>query len=558
MAHKSELRITVTEDLDWPALQESSILTPHSLWPQDVTPDDDALSVSLLTPNSVVDKFPRSRTPSSSHTFGFPLSPLSAVSESPPESQSQSPLEKQKRRLRRYNTAESVLARLPPPLLPSSAQIHANAVRYASLSVAARISDARQSLKAIRNSARRDSTRWMAERRLTALQAMQAELTSSSLPQAGDGEDETRRRREANLVRFLGVHRGEGMVPVFTRTRERRPPIRPNQETERRCLTVGSPMKLQSHASIRETPRSQWPWETRVRSVLLYPPNPKPPVSPLRTSTPTSSLALSTPTSGTFSFPEPETPLTEVEDEDDEDDYEEYPTFGIDSPESYPAEWFSPSASKLPPIRKPQLSHPVSLLPITTDLRPDASYAWLSDSSTWASPSAWHGDGWEVPASASSSISEASTVSPISASPLSASTSASSPSPSPSVTQPRTPTRTQTLPPAPAHRFWTRERHRRLPSLRPIAETARDSALYAVKPLPSPPQSLAPPSSEKKGRNFFAGLVRRKPTELAERTLDTAREAERERERNKLRKRGSVRSLASSQSSQSLALSLHD
>ncbi|KAJ7036847.1 hypothetical protein C8F04DRAFT_1094571 [Mycena alexandri] len=558
MAHKSELRIIVTDDLDWPALQvfcskrnahsllilqESSILTPHSLWPQDVTLDDDeALSVSLLTPNSVFGKFPseqRSRTPSSSHTFGFPLSPLSAVSESPPESQS--PLEKQKGRLRRYNTAESVLARLPPPLTLSSAQIRDNAVRYASSSVAARIGDVRQSLKVIRSSGRRDSTRWMAEHRLTALEAMQAELTSSSLPQAGNSEDETRRRREGNLVRFLGVHRGEGLVPVFTRTRGRRPPIRLSDETERRYLTVGSPMKLQSHVPIPETPRSEWPWETRVRSVLLYPANPKPPVSPLRISTPTSSLALSTPTSGTFSIPEPETPLTEVEDEDDEDEYEEYPTFQTDSVESYPSEWFprrAMSASKLPPIPKPQMSHPVSLPPITTDLRPDASYAWLSDSSTWASSSAWHGDGWEVPASASSSISESSTASPVSASPLSASTSASSPSPSPSAAQPRTPTRTQTLPPPPAHRFWTRERHRRLPSLRPIAEAARDSALYAVKPLPPPPQPLSPPSSEKKGRNFFAGLVRRKLTEPAERALETAREAERERERNKLRKRG--------------------
>ncbi|KAJ6549456.1 hypothetical protein B0H10DRAFT_1290098 [Mycena sp. CBHHK59/15] len=40
-SHKSELRIIVVEDLDWPTLEEGTILTSNSLWPQDVTDGGD-------------------------------------------------------------------------------------------------------------------------------------------------------------------------------------------------------------------------------------------------------------------------------------------------------------------------------------------------------------------------------------------------------------------------------------------------------------------------------------------------------------------------------------
>ncbi|KAJ7895091.1 hypothetical protein B0H13DRAFT_2035291 [Mycena leptocephala] len=540
---KSELRITVVDDFDWPALQESSILTPCSLCPRDVTQDgEEALSASHLTPNSISGKFAwadRPRTPTTSRTFGFPLSPaLSSVSKFSPDAQS--PLEKHKRRLRRYTTAESVLAGLPTSSTLSPSQLRANAVHYATRSVAARIREARQSVRAVRHSGLRDSTRWMAEHRLTALESLRTELASPSVTQYGDGEDDARRRGEDNLVRFLSVGRGQGLVPVFTRANGRRPPMPTPADTERRCMTGGSPMKLQSDAMpVSQTPRSEWPWETRVRS----------------DSHATSSLALSTPTSATFSPIEPATPLTE-EEEEDEFDYEDYPIFTTDSARSSPSDW--------PPRRAPPSHTPLhskvqaAPLPPPTTLTPDATYAWLSDPSTWASPSAWHGDGWEVaPTSASSTAFPSSTSSP---------TSFTAGAPSPSL-----PPRTPTLPPSPAHRFWTRERHRRLPSLRPITEAARDAAVYAVKPLPPPPTPQTPQTPrtphtphthtprtphtpQKKGRQFFAGLVRRMHIEPGEHDLKVPRDPELEREGNKLRKRGSVRSFASARSSQSVSL----
>ncbi|KAJ7672245.1 hypothetical protein DFH06DRAFT_1467758 [Mycena polygramma] len=545
-SHKTELRITVVDDFDWPAVQE---WTPNSLCPQDVTLDgEDALSPSRLTPsltpNSLFGQFAwaESKTPTSSHTFGFPLSPaLSTVSKFSPDTQS--PLEKHKRRLRRYTTAESVLARVPSPSSLSPSQLRANALHYAAGSVAAHIREARQSLRAVRSSGRRDDTRWMAEHRLAALESMQAQIASTSTAPVGGDEDAARRKCEANLVRFLGARRSQGLVPVFTRPHGRRPPMSATAEAEYRRMTVGSPMKLQSDAMpVPQTSRKEWPWETRVRAVLLYPPH-KPSVTPsLRVLTPTSSVALSTPTSSSFgSIIEPETPLTEVE-EDDEDEFEDYPTFRLDSVRSYSPDsaWQHPRPLPRPPLRsKAPPPHPLPPLPplppITTSLTPDGTYAWLADPSTWASPSGWRGDGWEVvPTSASSTASPTSTSGPLSAS----STSSFPASPLP----PRTPTRVQTLPPAPAHRFWTRERHRRLPSLRPISE----AAAYTVRPLPAPP--VTPPH---KKRNFFSGLVRRGSVQPPAEVVREAEREEREREANKLRKRGSVRSFASTRSGQS-------
>ncbi|KAJ7432521.1 hypothetical protein B0H11DRAFT_2260594 [Mycena galericulata] len=563
--HKSELRITVVDDLEWPALQEYSD-TPHSLFPRDVTLDgEDALSVSRLTPNSASGKFawPDSKTPTTSHTFGFPLSPVSAVSRISPKCQS--PFEKHKRRLVRYNAAESRLAQLPNPSTLSPSQLRAEAINYATCSVAAQVSDARLSLRGIRVSGRRDGARWMAEHRLAALESLQTEL-EKSWARGKDDEGDSLRRRESNLVRFLGVRRDEGLVPVFTRTRGRRPNHgQATTEDDRRCMTVGSPMKLQSDAMpAPPTARSEWPWETRVRAVLLHP-APKLPTPPLRvlTEPSTSPAPLSTPTSGSYSPIEPETPLTEPEDDNDEDEYEDYPIFALDSVRSY-NQWQPrrplPSSSKLLPAAKPPPTGP--LPPLATNLSPDASYAWLADPSTWTSSSGWHGDGWEIsPASASSS---SSTASPTALSP-SVSLAASAPLPS-------APTRPQTLPTPPTHRFWARERHRRIPSLRPIAEATRDAA-YAVRPLPKPPSAsrplpaLPPPAPsaasstpQKKSRHFFSGLVRRmnverEPESPEEAVRETDREQERERERNKLRKRGSIRSLPSTNA---LSLGLRD
>ncbi|KAJ7881058.1 hypothetical protein B0H14DRAFT_3763256 [Mycena olivaceomarginata] len=571
-SHKTEMRITVVDNFDfddWPALQECSILTPHSLCPRDVTVDGDELSVSHLTPNSISAKFAwdESKTPTTGNTF-----------------EAQSPFEKHKRRLRRYTAAESGLARLPAPSPLSPSQLRNNAVQYAASSVAIHIREARQSLRALRNSGRRDSTRWMAEHRLTALESLQAELVASSSAQYR--EDARAKREEANLVRFLGVRKGDELVPVFTRKHGLRRPPSTTTTTgpERRHITSGSPMQLQAEVMpVRHTARSEWPWETRVRSVLLNPT----PATPLRIHTPTSSMALSTPTSGIFSsIGDPETPLTEVEndseeEEEEEDEYEDYPTFRVDSarsdsPDSL--EWHRPRGPRhRPPSRSSKLPLPPPapapqrpLPPLATNLTPDSSYAWLADPSTWASPgtSAWRGDGWEVvPVSATASA----FATPTSASPTSASSYAPFARTPTSATLPATPP----LPPAPAHRFWTRsgERsaHRRLPSLRPISEAARDAALYAVKPLPAPPSATSATSStfpstsstssnksnsnpnpatppatpQRKGRHFFAGLVRRRlppPPAMAD-VVD--RQMEAERERNKLRKRGSVRSLRS-------------
>ncbi|KAJ6553586.1 hypothetical protein DFH09DRAFT_1166948, partial [Mycena vulgaris] len=362
--HPSQLRITVVEDLDWPALHHGAILTPNSLWPQDITLDD-ALSVSRLTPNSSSGKSGWPKTPTTSHTFGFPLSARSTGSKFPPEGpESHTPLEKHKRRLRRYHAAESRLVRLPAPPPSSPLQLRAEAVHYAARHVAAHLADARQCLRAIRVSGRRDNARWMAEQRLATLESLQADLKKSSVVQVGDSAEDSVRRREANLVQFLGVRRGEGdgLVPVFTRTRGRhpsRPPVPTPAEMERRCMTVGSPMKLQLDGPpIVPTSRREWPWETRVRSVLLYPAPPKPPESEspfgLRSETP----MTATPTSGSFSPVEPETPLTELEDNDEEGGaFEDYPTFksGSRRSQEYTPAWQQrrapASSSRLPPLR---------------------------------------------------------------------------------------------------------------------------------------------------------------------------------------------------------------
>ncbi|KAJ7116565.1 hypothetical protein C8R44DRAFT_211113 [Mycena epipterygia] len=589
MSLHSELRITVVDDLDWPTLQECSILTPNSLWPQDVTLDgEDGLSVGVVTPSGISGKFVSpERTPTTSNTFGFPLSPISAASNFTPDDQS--PFEKHKRRLRRYHAAESVLARLPvpePKLSPR--QRHADAIRYATFSVASHVTDARLCLRAIRSSGRRDSARWMAEHRLAALESLQAELASSSLEHV-DSEADTLRRREANLVRFLGARRGDGLVPIFTRTRGLRNHHHAG-ETERRCMTVGSPMKLQSETVlVAPTAGIQWPWETRVRSVLLCPAAPKPPVSPLRILTETetasrmSSATPSTPTSGTLSPIEPETPLTELEDEEEEEDdlYEDYPMFKeVDSARSSRSSEDYPMFKKVDSARSHSYSQPpprlppLTTTPLPSTLSPDATYAWLTDPSTWANPSSsrWHGDGWEVaPTSASSAAS--STASPASGSPTPSPTArvpTSSPTTRTPSPPPPSPARPQTLPPPPAHRFWARnsgsERHLRLPSLRPIAETVRPlpappappaspakakakvRPLPPVKPLPTPPPP--PQKHEKeKGRHFFSGLVRRMHVEShAEQEVEQEGAIE---ERNKLRKRGSVSSVRSSRSGRS-------
>ncbi|KAF7375273.1 hypothetical protein MSAN_00414100 [Mycena sanguinolenta] len=531
-SHKTELRITVVDEFDWPALQECSILTPYSLCPRDVTVDGDEISISHLTPNSITGRFAwadrSGKTPTTSHTFGFPLSAVSDVFKLSPDSQT--PLEKQKRRLRRYTAAESLLARIPAPSPSSPSQVRANAAKFAASSVAMHVRDARQSLNAVRKSGRRDSTRWMAEHRLASLEAIQAELSLSSGAQVRLNEDDA--RREANLVRFLAMRKSDGRVPVFTRPPGRRPPVVAAGDVERRHITAKSPMQLQAEVMpVRQTARSEWPWETRVRSVLLNPP--KPLVSaPLR---PASSMALSTPTSDTFSsITDPETPLTEFEEEEeDEDDYEDYPVFRVDSALSEPV----PRPRK--PLPVPAMSLP---RPISTNITPDASYAWLAQSATWgASASAWHGDGWEVPTSAASS-----TASPTSISP-------SSRAPSPAVAPP-TPMRAQSrpLPAVPVHRFWSRERQSlQAPPLRPISEVAaRSSAMYGVRPLPPPPASASapapPPRTPPRKSGFFSGLVRRKTTER-----DLELEREREQERNKLRKPSSMRSsISGSPSSQ--------
>ncbi|KAK7032758.1 hypothetical protein R3P38DRAFT_3392778 [Favolaschia claudopus] len=554
--HKTELRITVVDDFDWPALQESSILTPRSLCPRDVTLDGDEISVSRLTPNSPSGNFAwaeRPRTPSSSHTFGFPLSPTSIIFKY--TSEATSPLEKQKRRLRRYHIAETILARHshPSPLSPS--RIRANAINHASASLTGHILIARESLRDIQNARRHDTARWMAEHRLGALESLQADLVALRST-AHVKEDNAGRKREANLLRFFAMRQDETRVPVFTRTSSRRPLHATNYDIEPRHITKGSPMQLQSEVMpVRQPARSEWSWETRVRSVLLNPTSPSPATS-VRNQTPTSSVLLSTPTSASFSsFGDPDTPLTdleEVEEEDeDEDEFEDYPTFKTDSALS------SPYWRPLP--RPPLRAKPQPLPPLRTNVTPDSTYAWLTDPSSWASPSAWHGDGWEVPVSASPS----STASPMSASP-------SSFSPHPAVT-PRPPTRTQTLPTHHStHHFWSRDRpqHPRLGPLRPVSEAARDADLYAVKPLPSPPSASTPrtpqtprtprtPSTpQRKGLGFLSGLVRRTPGagDASPHEIKVEQQdRERERSAPSLRKRGSVRSFLNMRSSHSLS-----
>ncbi|KAJ7082876.1 hypothetical protein B0H15DRAFT_851800 [Mycena belliarum] len=383
----SKLSITLVEHLDWPALQDTAILTPNSLWPQDVTPDD-ALSVSRftpnLTPNSISGKFawPRSpsRTPSSSHTSNFPLSARSAASTFPPEPpRHQTPLERHKTRLRRYQAAESGLVRLPAPPLPSPRQQQADALRYAVSHVTAHAADARKYLRGILASGGRDPARWKAEHRVAALESLQAELAALSVSQVCKSEESSARKREANLVRFLGARRADGLVPVFTRPRGRqRPPARALGEPLRRLMEAASPMRLQVGGVNLPASRHEWPWESRVRSVLLYPPAPKlrPPPLRLRTKTPTSgTLTVSTPTSGSFSPVEPDTPLTEVEDErEDDDDYFKSRLSGADGPP-----WQSRRAAPTlripaPPPRAPP-SRPMPHTPLEDDEEDEDAYA---------------------------------------------------------------------------------------------------------------------------------------------------------------------------------------
>ncbi|KAJ7628517.1 hypothetical protein FB45DRAFT_39512 [Roridomyces roridus] len=555
--NKSHLRITVFDDHGFPALQ-----TPQSLWPRDVGDDDNLSSYLRLTPGATERFIHPERTPTTGNTFGLPMSPLSGTSRNAAESETNSPLAKHKRRIRRYHSAEVHLAQIPNPPLLLPAQLLAQSINFASRCLAVQVANARLYARAVRLSGRRDGSRWMAEHQLAALEALQVKLSLEWRKTDGHGDrtqrDSRRRRCETNLVRFLGVQRGSE-VPIFTRARRQGHRIHDTaKDPQRRCMTVGSPMRLQTDAMpAPATERALWSWETRVRAVRLYP-APKPPVPPLdgiRMETPTS-VSVSTPTSASYSFNEPQTPLTDLEDEEEDYfEYEDYPVFASDSVHSYP---LPRRPEKVPPASKPP-PRPLPRPPLVTDFPPDASYAWLTDASTWATSSGWHGDGWEV-TSASTSSSASSTVSPTSASafppatPSSARSSVSSAPSSVSVLTPMTPSpsRSRTLPPAPSNnRFWTRERHRQLPSLRPIDES-RDANAYAVRKLPVPPVSVPPPAppqqehpqQQKKGRQFFAGLMRRKQSTNSDAIVESA-------EDHKLRKQGSLRSIRSARNAKS-------
>ncbi|KAJ7056724.1 hypothetical protein C8F01DRAFT_1372701 [Mycena amicta] len=572
---KTPLTITVVDALDWPPLQDYRINTPGSLFPRSVRDGDDALH---LTPNGPSGWYADNRTPSTSNTFGFPLSPRSpnvqqrrkstlSTHNLPPKT----PLEKQKYRLRRYTAAETRLARLPDPVALSPAQLHVAAIKFAIRSLALHIFESQQLLREATRNGTRDEVRWMVEHRVAALELLQGDLSTQLKQGVVDTALKEDDRSEANLVRFLGSAK---VVPVFTR-RVRRPPqsrAAAASAAERRRMVSASPMQLTTGASPipQQTPRSEWSWETRIRAVLLYP-SPKPPQLPpaqteslhmssrSTTETPTSLLWTSTPTSETFSPiedpPDPDTPLTELgdifeEDEDEEDDaFEDYPTFHHDSALSSDQPW-RPSAArgKAFPVPAPP--------PLATDFRPDVTYGWLADPSTWASPSAWHGDGWEVP-SPSHSRSSSSMMEPMSASTISPSSpyqygyasagylEQTSPRSAATAPGPRTPTRDRahTIQPSSASQsrsgFWASipGRHRRLQSLKPVSASERES--YASKSLPPVPTPTTPQSApllwaltpahrkeKEKGLQFFAGLVRKATHSSSHSRVDDAAAAE--------------------------------
>ncbi|KAJ7199191.1 hypothetical protein GGX14DRAFT_662268 [Mycena pura] len=246
-------------------------------------------------------------------------------------------------------------------------------------------------------------------------------------------------------------------------------------------------------------------------------------------------VTMSTPTSDDFSPFQPDTPLIEMDEDEDEDeagDYEEYPTFLLDSPQSE-------SYHDYPRIRRPHKKAPVAAPPpppppppVVTNITPDVTYGRLVDPSTWASQSAWHGDGWEV---------------------------ASSPSPASATASPQS-----RFPPTPFPRA--------APLVaRPIAES--EAAAYAVKPLPATPTPVSAPTpatprrnEKERGLHFLASLLRRGAPTQAEQVVPHPRAIDARydagsvlgRESNKLRKRGSVRSLGSARSELSFCMSINN
>ncbi|CAK5269260.1 unnamed protein product [Mycena citricolor] len=619
---KLELTVSVAQSLKWPATQHS-IPTANSLWPQDVSPeeeekeedgedddDDDLLTIPAhLTPSRLTFSGgrseylwrPESRTPNTAHTFGFPLSARTnntffdlqaggaGASSSSADADARSALERHKRRLRRDTTAEADLLRITASGALhelSPAELQAAVAQFAHESVAALLADARAGLGVVLAAGRKDRSRWMAEQRVAALEALQAQIARPAVAAVGPSGGSAQLRRETNLVRFLAARRGgeAKLVPVFTRKRDTRgrpqelkekqkqeqkqeqqnPRYRPvaDETPERPSRSYKSPMKLQVPSPEAASPRDGWSWETRVRSVLMTP-EPKPekrtrseeaPPEPtrspslrIRTKTPSSDgdtrmsfMTLSTPTSGNFSPIRAETPLTEEDEEQEEEeeryedeDYEDYPTF---RPHVVQSDAFTPAWQ---PRRPPTPSS--RLAPISTKapepmpyLTQDAQYPWLADPSTWGvSPSPWHGDGWVVtPASAST----ASTVSPSDlATPLSA-----------LPRRPPVPSRSQTLPLTPAsslfsssssssssspRRTWSREpeSYLQVSSLDTISEShtgPKASASSRAKPLPPMPSP-----SPKASRSFFSGLLGKR----ASREDDGSR--------TKMKKKGSLHSL---------------
>ncbi|KAJ7284433.1 hypothetical protein C8J57DRAFT_692728 [Mycena rebaudengoi] len=390
-----------------------------------------------------------------------------------------SAVEKHKRRLKRYAAAEARLARLDDPS-PSPNEIQADALRYASSGLAVHVSHARLGLRTILGAGRRDDARWMAERRLTTLESLQAHLSSKSVAEDKHDVTDSLRRYEANLVRFLGTCKGDGLVPVYTQARRHHPPRLTGGEVSRRYMSAQSPMQLHPSGPLPVAPstRSDWPWDTRVRSILMYPtPLKRKTTPPLKifTESPPPSARLSASSTGTGSSRSPtetETPLTEPDDDedyrfplatkpqsrvsyspaprwqtdtpltepdDDEDESEdesevEYPIFKPQSRVSYtpkprlqtrsaPVAPVAASSRRLP--TPPTAGTGYSDRPLPT-IRPGSSvqqpampeYTWLVDPSTWERESSWRGDGWEVssspPASSSASPTRSSSPSPTS------------------------------------------------------------------------------------------------------------------------------------------------